>query len=981
MGTFDIRPDAPGLLRAESLNTVISFAKTGTTSGRVFWNIPSPAPGCTSANQAYNGIVVVVSSVQPSPQDRPQDGVVYAADNTTSADLHSGDKISSAFVVGAFYGDRTTTFCDIIDLQPDVVYFVSGYPVDAELRYFGEGIHAFSPTASGMSTADTHGTHQIGINVGAGGVSGADATPFVTGQSYSFTAAIGILPTLKTPVKAGDILPSTTKTITINGTNAATYGALVSEINKQFALIDAPFQGSTAPYTNSLVYNPARKKVQSWTGMDYTDVNVDHVVAPAHPLDEGTPAHYVTAAGLWFLHTTPITPIVRDTDPTQLTPGVTVWYRPTDTTAFVWNSVVWDSVGCYIQASDPSNSLAVSTGTYWYNRSNQTLYQWNSVLQMWSSVPYVFGQFGIFHTIPTGTVWVNSSNNIIYVRNVGTNAWIQHPNFSVSEIAPALPGLDKVWYKPSTRQLYSAFNNAGTTDWSLASSITSLVDPTDKALVRAWIDNTSFDISLYDTSSSTWMSVPVQFNQTADPAIAPRITQNTLWIDTTTNTKRVWNVDRFVIATDVLESSTDPHTVAAGTYWIGAGVLRRNATTGWDVVPYAFAENSPLLYAATPVTGMMWVDTTTSFVWTWNGVAWSQVVLSPPVSYTKGTLWYDSAALSLKSWTGTTWTTIQPKATLELNVNGYFSFTDTSVGGTSYIGVGDVSLFSVLPSVVIYYPFPGVDGNPATPLYQTQDIGTDGSIEERLRLMNDIRYELGYPVMDVELTNEQLDFAITRALEELRSRSAVAYKHGYFFLNIIPETQRYYLTDKTTGMNKIVNVLGCYRVTSSFLSSAHGAGVYGQVVLQHLYNVGTFDLLSYHLMAEYTELMEILFAARLTFSWHENSRELWINHRFPFGEKMVLVEAAVERTEQDLITDRACRPWLRRFATAKSREILAEIRGKFASLPGAGGNVTMNATDLRMRAKEEYDQCAKELDTFVIDKPEEFGLGSTIVIG
>ena len=182
-------------------------------------------------------------------------------------------------------------------------------------------------------------------------------------------------------------------------------------------------------------------------------------------------------------------------------------------------------------------------------------------------------------------------------------------------------------------------------------------------------------------------------------------------------------------------------------------------------------------------------------------------------------------------------------------------------------------------------------------------------------------------------------------------------------------------------MNKIVDILGVYRATSSFLSSAHGAGVYGQIVMQHLYNMGTFDLLSYHIMSEYTKLMEMLFAARITFTWNEQKRELFIHHRFPMSERMVCIEATTERTEQDLLTDRYARAWLRRYSCATARLILAETRGKFSSLPGAGGAISLNASDLRTAAQAEIEACLQEIDDFIVDKPDEYGMGCQFVFG
>ena len=325
-------------------------------------------------------------------------------------------------------------------------------------------------------------------------------------------------------------------------------------------------------------------------------------------------------------------------------------------------------------------------------------------------------------------------------------------------------------------------------------------------------------------------------------------------------------------------------------------------------------------------------------------------------------------------WNGVAWIVATPVATCELDCNGNMIFTDSTLGGLSFITLTDSSLFQSLANKFTFHnETPGTDGTSDEASYNELGIGTDGSIEERLQLHNEIRYELGYPTIDVEVTAQQLDYAIDKALGEYRARSSNAYRRGFFFMFIIAENQNFILSSKISGMNKIVDVLGVYRLTSSFLSSAHGAGVYGQIVLQHLYNMGTFDLLSYHIMAEYTKLMEILFAARVAFTWNEQTRTLQLQNRFPFSERQICIEATTERTEQDLLTDRYTRVWMRRYALAVTRLILAETRGKFSSLPGAGGAITLNASDLRQAATTEIEACLLEIEQYVADKPEEYG--------
>ncbi|MNC45421.1 hypothetical protein D3C75_943830 [compost metagenome] len=61
--------------------------------------------------------------------------------------------------------------------------------------------------------------------------------------------------------------------------------------------------------------------------------------------------------------------------------------------------------------------------------------------------------------------------------------------------------------------------------------------------------------------------------------------------------------------------------------------------------------------------------------------------------------------------------------------------------------------------------------------------------------------------------------------------------------------------------------------------------------------------------------------------------------------------------------------------------ILAEVRGKYGSLPGAGGGVTLNASDLRSQATEYFEQCNDDIENFVVNSVEEVGLNSTIMLG
>jgi len=57
--------------------------------------------------------------------------------------------------------------------------------------------------------------------------------------------------------------------------------------------------------------------------------------------------------------------------------------------------------------------------------------------------------------------------------------------------------------------------------------------------------------------------------------------------------------------------------------------------------------------------------------------------------------------------------------------------------------------------------------------------------------------------------------------------------------------------------------------------------------------------------------------------------------------------------------------WIRRFALALTKEILGQVRGKFATVPIPGESVTLNASDLLSQARTELDQLREELKTIL----------------
>lgn len=999
MSSYDIRSDSPGLLRVESLNVTLKFERLSDTTGRVSWNIPSPATGCLAGTQAYNGIVIVLDKSQYTNSRIPKNGVIYSDDPTADENLFAGDKIGTSLVVGAFYNDKETTFVDIQDLDPSTAYFISGFPVDKELRYFVEGVHSYSQDVRRPPSNVKPSQHTLFLKKSDGteGVELTDLTGLDPTETYTFPLSLGgITPQPRNPLPPQACgYDTNTWEISILGANATTYGDLINEINKQFALIKGCPQGAQPPNAGSYVYEPTTKTLLLWNGSTHVPLPVvvqtvspDTVVDGDFWWNDSTSVMNYRDTGAWVTRSY----IEQMFDPTKPKADETYWFDGSE--VHKWNGVTWCDVVSYSSETDPSLETVAPDGSFWNKPSTGAVYKWDASMQLWITITdMVVRSAEDPNSLTPGTYWFDTETNVVNIL-LPTSDW-QEVVARILENPPAFPALGTVWLNPLTEEVkvWDGLN------WDLRSIIVNKNDPKTVISCSIWWDTVNDVLNVWNRLTSAWVASSNFYIQETDPTSPPPICDGVVWFNPSTNEMRVRFSDCWKLVS-FISYATDPTTsFPVGMLWKKETQFFEWDGALWNQIMYLASFSDPTV----PTIGTFWFSLTDSSLYSWNGISWVAIVyvttrFKPQV----GSCWYDSVNNIPKQWNGVAWIETTGLAKVELNCNGYLVFTDLMFSGSeSYIAVdGRVvnksypgytgtpvsvsgTIWMALADVTVRFanPTPGDDGDDGTPMYEKLGVGTDGSIEERLSIAKDIRYSLGYPNVDVELTQEQLDLCITRALEELRARSSAPYKRSFFFLAVGDNVQRYKLNARSQNFDKIVSVLGVYRTTSSFLSSAHGSGVYGQIVLQHLYHMGTFDLLSYHMISDYVKNMEQLFAAKVTFTWNEQTRELYLHKRFPFREKYVLIEASIERTEQDLLVDRNTKPWLRRFATAQARLMLAESRGKFATLAGPNGGTSLNASDLRMAAQEEMQQCYDDIENYLIENLEEWGPGQAITIG
>ena len=122
-------------------------------------------------------------------------------------------------------------------------------------------------------------------------------------------------------------------------------------------------------------------------------------------------------------------------------------------------------------------------------------------------------------------------------------------------------------------------------------------------------------------------------------------------------------------------------------------------------------------------------------------------------------------------------------------------------------------------------------------------------------------------------------------------------------------------------------------------------------------------LASFDFLQQNRETMGRLFGAELMFTWRKQENKLIIQRKIKAPDTAVL-HVYNYRIDEDLLTDQYASPWIKDYAFAHARLILAEARGKFTQIAGPQGGTTMNADQLRTDALQDLDKLETELTLY-----------------
>lgn len=947
--------DAPGGLQKEGNSQTLTFKRNTDGTGLVCWSpVPPPgASGCGTPSGHYAGGVLVGSTKPITQAEKPKDGVCcYTGDPTFDSMAFAGDTLGEAKVLWSSNDDKTTSCVVVEGLDEKCsAYYFAFFAIDSTCRYNQDGIYSYSGTLTGPVTECTHSTIAIGLN----GARTTDPLPatFDPTQNYPVTFELDGQPL----------------TVLLRGHVMSTYDDVVKELNHAWKTTKPAFTGQFPPGYGQFYYDG-----KNWFQFDGSKY------FPIFPLLSATDPLLFAVGSLWHDTTAntlkefngaewvPVSlPVFQlPFDPT-LPPANTIWFNGSTTYTFDGN--VWLTVKRYVSETDPAAAFKPTNNTYW--KKGDLFFRWNETRNCWRPVKAVIAAGGTGE-LPNGTLWYNPVDIVLKLWNGLT--WVQYP--AVYQVDP--PVADKetiVWVNPLT-QVGRRYNIVSK-KWEITPMINAITSPTDPDEGDLLFDPLTVEFFVFDGVKNSWHDISNSLIiSDEDPTIPPEIPDGSVWYNPTTTASKVrcgdvWK-DAYVIV-----SSVDPRTLTEG-FWY-------NTTTKlwYERIGNTWNPISPVTRATDPrfpVFGTTWFDGAILRQWTppgeWTIVDYSTTKIEPQA----GQLWLNDDGV-LQVWTGSGWTIVEAPYSAAFNKSDCIIITSASCGSCSLIEITDGKFFTSTLRLIINRPIPGNDGISGTPMYKEIGVGSDGSVDERRHVIDNLYMRLGSPTINVELTRQQMDLAVQKGLDYIRRDSGAGYNRGYFFLDLEPGKQHYQLTSKCVGFNTIVDILYLYRPRGSFLNQTFGGGdIYGQQMLQQLYVSGTFDLLSYHLLASYQTVVAKLFATEFQFQWIERTRTLSIMRKIPRRER-ILVDAVVERTEQDLFTDRMTKNWIENWALSEAKIMLGDMRGKYTALPGAGGTVTLNADTMKAEGVAMQEKLTKELDDYIASDVETWGLGAMIAKG
>lgn len=240
----------------------------------------------------------------------------------------------------------------------------------------------------------------------------------------------------------------------------------------------------------------------------------------------------------------------------------------------------------------------------------------------------------------------------------------------------------------------------------------------------------------------------------------------------------------------------------------------------------------------------------------------------------------------------------------------------------------------------------------------------------RENLKKNILKRLGDEMIDVELSDGQLDTCIDLALRKLKQRGDAFVEESFVLLTLKKNQKEYILPDEIIEIQQIYRRGYCRSFGST---SGTNMDPFAVSSLTNVYMLGTMNgrtqlstPSTFELYHNYMKTWGKMMGAYPLYSFNPNTHKLILAENPRGDDEIVLLHSYVDKPEYEVIQDRYAGLWIENWAFAEAMELLGRIRSRFGNLSGPlGSGVSQDGDALKNDAKVLKEELTKELNTFV----------------
>lgn len=232
-------------------------------------------------------------------------------------------------------------------------------------------------------------------------------------------------------------------------------------------------------------------------------------------------------------------------------------------------------------------------------------------------------------------------------------------------------------------------------------------------------------------------------------------------------------------------------------------------------------------------------------------------------------------------------------------------------------------------------------------------------VNSRESLSDYVLKKLGSPVINIEVTEDQIDICIDEALSYFGKYHFDGYRETYLAMDI-EAGRRDYSLDDIYGSNEVLEVLGVIDKLDTVTAEPTFTYLWDFQQERLGYGIHELDLQGYHFLQEKLRLIDFKLKKR----WHFNfnySTKLLTFHETPADSERILLKVYLIN-DPEIYTDIYNNEWLKRYVEALVRIQWGNILSKYENVPLPGGS-TFGSAGILAGGKDMKKELEDELES------------------